>query len=140
MNQKELNWSLKRSSIHCSFYFNFFMGLKHHLLRYSDKLNEFSMLLCFGVMSPLPRLGSLPLSPHVTFWCFPLPPFLGWRHLWTVPKQNSVSNFFNALHIILLLIYLCFQMTIIIFSKHSIMIEICKFSKKSAPQTLQILT
>ena len=108
MNQKELNWSLKRSSIHCSFFFTFFtflMGLKHHLLRYSDKLNEFSMLLCFGVMSPLPRLGSLPLSPHVTFWCFPLPPFLGWRHLWTVPYAKAIFGWQQETHMIWFMIF-----------------------------------
>ena len=31
------------------------------------------LILAFGVTSPLLKIGSLPLSPHVTFWKYPPP-------------------------------------------------------------------
>ena len=52
-----------------------------------------SAFWAFEVTSPQPKLGILTLSPQVTFWGFPLPPFPGRRLLRMVPKLHYQKMF-----------------------------------------------
>ena len=48
-----------------------------------------------GVTSPLVTIGYLPYDSSCHLLTDPLPPPLGWRHLWTTPKHLCVKSLFN---------------------------------------------
>ena len=65
----------------------FFINLKKSP-KIEIRIVNFVVSSSLEVTSPLLKMGSLPLSPLVTFLGSPHPPPLGWRHLWMVPKPK----------------------------------------------------
>ena len=52
--------------------------------------------MAFGVTSSLLKIGSLPLSPHVTFWGYPLPSLPPWDDViygWSLKRNQPLKRF-----------------------------------------------